>query len=258
MIRLAYFMKGKGFVRAAYHPNFRAYSYCVKGITYLSMGPGWAYHFDYLSRLLDDTFSYYYKPDIGDCVIDIGAGLGEESVIYALKVGPTGKVYSIEANATSYAAIEFMAETNKFTWLKPLHLAIYSENTTVNIEDDDKNYVKNTIHADRRSGMMVKALTLDSVIQQFQIGKIDFLKVNIEGAEKFLIQGMTDSLNKIRNLCIACHDFRHTFHGDGAYYVTKDIVKSYLENNGFEIMIRNTGNRVTDDYVYARNLNFKE
>ena len=69
------------FVRAEYHRLYRAYSYKVRGTTYLSAGPGWAYSFDYLKGILQDSFCYLYVPKRGDCVVDIGAGLGASRAV---------------------------------------------------------------------------------------------------------------------------------------------------------------------------------
>lgn len=255
--QLAYFLKGHGYVRSCFHPAFRAYEYRVNGIVYLSPGPGWAFSFEYLSSLLKETFNYGYTPGIGDCVVDIGAGLGEETVIYALQVGNKGVVHALEANPTTFAGLAYMCQQNKFTWTIPHNIAIYNEDSEVTIEDDEHNYLTNTINSTHptRSAIRVKAKTLDSLVKECELTRIDFLKSNIEGAEQYLIGGMNDSIKIVRNVCISCHDFRHKFHRHGEFYVTKEKVKAFLINNGFEVSTRNTGNSVIDDYVYATNPN---
>ena len=253
--QIAYFVKGFGYVPSVYHSAFRAYSYKVNGITYLSMGPGWAYSYNYLRNALIETYNQYYMPKPGDCVVDIGAGLGEESVIYSLITGANGKVHALEANPITFAGLQHMCEQNKFNHTTPHHLAIYHTDGEVTIEDDEENYLTNTINVrgSGKSSILVKAITLDTLVKENNITRIDFLKSNIEGAEQYLIEGMYDSLNIIRNCCISCHDFRHNYHNHGEFYMTKNKVTTFLEKHGFEITIRNTGNRVVDDYIYARN-----
>ncbi len=257
--RVAYRLKGFGYVRSTYHPAFRAYEYKVKGIVYMSLGPGWAYSFDYLKDALQATYGYYYTPQPGDCVVDIGAGLGEETVIYALLVGKKGSVHALEANPSTHAGLQYMCEQNKFTWVVTHHLAIYKEDGNVIIEDDEENYLINTIHpmANRKGASQVEAKTLDTLVKEYNITRIDLLKSNIEGAEQYLIEGMNHAIKIIRNICISCHDFRHNYHQHGEFYMTKQTVISFLEKHGFEIQTRNTGNRVVDDYIYARNTNQK-
>lgn len=255
LISLGYWSKGFGFVRARYHPAFRAYQYKVKGTTYMSAGPGWAYSFGYLENSLKNSYCHDYLPKKGDCVVDIGAGLGEETVIYAQLVGDSGKVFAVEANPTVFEGLNFMCLQNKFHWVHPRNVAVYKSDGFVLIEDDKESYLKNTINSSTPGSVKVPARTFDSIIKENGISTIDFLKVNIEGAEQFLILGMSQSAGIIRNLCISCHDFRQNFHNDGEFYLTKQKVTDFLKSSGFEVKLRNTGNPLVDDYVYARNTN---
>lgn len=255
----AYFLKGFGYVKSAYHPAFRAYEYKVKGTVFMSLGPGWAYHAQYLKNALLETYNFNYEPKQGDCIVDIGAGLGEETVVYAELVGEKGKVHALEANPSTHAGLAYMCKQNNFKWVVPHNLAIYKSDGEVTIEDDEENYLTNTIQAatSGNPGFTVKAKSLDSFVKENGIDRIDFLKSNIEGAEQYLIEGMKESIKIIRNFCISCHDFRHVYHNHGEFYMTKDKIKTFLEENAFEVTMRNTGNRVVDDYIYARNTRLK-
>lgn len=254
--QIGYLLKVRRFVKVRYHSIFRAYEFRVKGLSYLSAGPGWAYSFDFLKKMVQDSFCYLYMPKPDDCIIDIGAGLGEETVIYAMLVGSGGEVHALEANPLTYSGLSYLCDRNNFTWVKPHHLAIYKSEGEVTIEDDENNYLTNTINSrmSDKSGFVVRAESLDTFVKKNGIKKIDFLKSNIEGAEQFLIQGMVESAVIIKNLCISCHDFRHNYHNHGEFYMTKQKVKSFLEKQGFEVTMRNTRNRVIDDYIYAKNI----
>jgi FkbM family methyltransferase len=250
---LPYFLKGHGYVPAQYHYDIRAYSFQVRGITYVSMGPGWAVSYEYLRDLLLATYNHYYLPGAGECVVDIGAGVGEEVAIYSQLVGPTGKVHAMEANPTSFAALKYMCSENNFSQTMPHHLAIFKADTEVTIEDDIENYLVNTINTrnSKSLGLLVKAKTLDTFVIENNIHQIDFLKSNIEGAEQYLVQGMSKSAHLIKHICVSCHDFRHVYHNHGEFYMTKAIVSEFLRDHGFKLTIRNTGNRVVDDYLYG-------
>lgn len=255
-----YFIRGFGWVSAKYHPRFRAYEYKIEDITYLSMGPGWAYSFPYLKELTLSTYNYFYTPKEGDTVVDIGAGLGEESIVYAQLVGNSGKVYPIEANPKTSAGLLYLFEKNDFENTYPKNFAIYNNNEYIFIEDDEENYLVNTIGTDSKgkNRYQVEAKTLDQFVKENEIPQIDFLKSNIEGAEKFLIEGMGEAVKLVKNICISCHDFRHVYHNHGEFYMTKDKIRIFFENNGFEVRVRNTGNKVTDDYIYGVNKYYKK
>ncbi len=254
---IAYFLKGFGYVQSIYHTSFRGYTYKVNGVTYLSSGPGWAYSYDYLKRMLVETYNHEYVPQAGDCVVDIGAGVGEETVIYSMLVGAKGKVHALEANPITHSGLRFMCDHNKFTQTIPHNLAIYNIDGEVTIEDDEENYLTNTINVANSeiSNNKVRAVTLDTLVKENNITCINFLKSNIEGAEQYLIEGMKDSVSIIKHVCISCHDFRHVYHNHGEFYMTKQKVKSFLEAHGFEIKVRHTGYCVVDDFIYGRNMN---
>ncbi|MBS1978375.1 MAG: FkbM family methyltransferase [Bacteroidetes bacterium] len=253
--KIGYRLNGFGWVNTYWHPEFRAYEYQIDNVSYLSMGPGWNASYPAYSDMLLQSFCYAYRPKTGDCVIDLGAGLGEESLIMSLWVGSTGRVFAIEANPIVFRGLRFLKEKNHLTQLIPENIAVYSENGYVNIEDVQGNYLVNTIQSKEGSpNHQVAAMTLDAFVEKHNISHIDFLKCNIEGAEKFLIKGMDKSISVIRNLCISCHDFRHVHHSHGEFYMTKKDVRAFLIQHGFEVTDRHTGNPVVDDYLYGRKL----
>jgi FkbM family methyltransferase len=253
---LMYIIKYLKLVRVNYHPQYRAYSFKFKHNCYMSIGPGWAYNTNYLENLLFSTYNYYYKPGPGDIVMDIGAGLGEESLIYAQLVGERGKVIAVEANPKTCEALKFAVDKNSFKQVLPVNKALYENETEIFIEDNSENYLVNTISETQvGNGFKVKAVSFNQLIEELNIEKIDFLKVNIEGAEQYLTLSMSECFKRVKNLCISCHDFRDTYHKHGSFYVTKDKIRSFLLENGFEILEREPFNRVVDDYIYARNPN---
>ncbi len=252
---IVYFVKGNGFVKVKYIQSFRAYECRIKGISYLTPGPGWAYSYGYLSSLLASTYSYYYHPKLGDTAVDIGAGLGEESIVLAQLIGPSGMVVAVEANPITHQALEYACIRNNFGWVKVINVALFKMDDEVTIEDDAESYVGNTVNTTGgKNTFKVRAITLDTLVETTNITRIDFLKLNIEGAEQFLLEGSQKSIQLVKNACISCHDFRHVYHQHGEFYVTHEKIKSFLISSGFEVITRNTGNVVVDDFVYAKRI----
>jgi hypothetical protein len=69
------------------------------------------------------------------------------------------------------------------------------------------------------------------------IDRIDFLKMNIEGAERQALPGCREALGRARFVCIAAHDFRAA-RGEGEHFRTLDFVRDFLTEAGFEIVMR--------------------
>ncbi len=83
----------------------------------------------------------------------------------------------------------------------------------------------------------VEAFRFDEVCERHGIDRIDFLKMNIEGAERFALPGMPRALRLARCACIAAHDFRAA-RGEGDEFKTHDFVLRTLQNAGFSLVLR--------------------
>ena len=73
--------------------------------------------------------------------------------------------------------------------------------------------------------------------------------MNIEGAEKGIIQGIED-FSFIKRFIISCHDFRAN-NGDGEWFRTKESVIATLKDKGYTIKPFNYGIVFAYDWVFA-------
>jgi FkbM family methyltransferase len=189
---------------------------------------------------VEDFWLLAYKPAAGDTVVDVGAGIGEETFFFSKRVGPQGRVVSIEAHPGTYLCLRKLCDYNKLKNVTPLNLAVQGEESDAFI-DDPKRHVSSTI-VDTKDGIRIKGVTLDHLTNELGIEKIDFLKMNIEGAEKAALAGMTETIKKTRYICVSCHDFLAAQHGlDGMR--TKETVSQFLLDNNFEIIPRDKDKR---------------
>jgi hypothetical protein len=104
--------------------------------------------------------------------------------------------------------------------------------------ENRENYQGNTIRQEgEECGLQhkVEGVTLDELCDQHQVKQIDFLKLNIEGAERLAIGGMQRMIHNTRNVSIACHDF---LAGDGEFYRTKALIAEFLRSHGFDVCAR--------------------
>ncbi len=199
------------------------------------------------------TWGFLYTPKIGDIVVDIGAGLGSESFYFANKVGSAGRVLSIEAHPLICDYLSRTMKLNSFTWVTVLNLAVADRTQTVTIEDDMLNHLGNSISPKAgSSGIPVAALPIDEICLLEGISSIDFLKMNIEGAECMALIGMNDMIQRTKYLCISCHDFKYRETGN-KFFQTKESVEDFLINNGFTVVQRTGEAREIGDQVNAYN-----
>ena len=209
-----------------------------------------------LSKFYDRTKStscVFYSPKDGDAIIDLGAGIGAEMIYLAQYILPNGRVYSIEASPKVSEILSINKRVNKFSNVTCHNIAISDTSGKVTISDFD-SHQKNLI-SKSGSGAEIDSFTLDDFVIQNKIDKIDFLRVNIEGAEMQMIKGMEESIKIIDNVAISCHDF--LINPNNPSEPIKSEIINFLKSNNFEIHTVSTGHLVRDSWIYGiRNKTF--
>tara|TARA_B100001250_G_C19411690_1_gene619376 strand:+ start:30 stop:659 length:630 start_codon:yes stop_codon:yes gene_type:complete len=201
---------------------------------------------------MKDINFYKYTPIDGDICIELGSANGIETLIISKLIGNNGKIFAVEASPKNYHMLETCIEKNNLNNVVPLNLAVTEKKGKVYIEEDSVDYIKNNIFAPQKNNSAeVLSLSMDDIIENYNIKKIDYLKVNIEGSEKLMIKGF-NKINIVNNLAISCHDFLGRRNGDKNLY-TKDLIVDFLLDNNFTLYNRETGTDYKDDWIYGLN-----
>lgn len=190
-------------------------------------------------REAEDCWFHVYRPSEGDVIVDVGAEIGTDTVVFARAVGPTGKVIAIEAQPQTYELLLRTCESNGLANVVPLNVAVADAKREERISSGaglESNFIG------VEDGEVVQADTLDNLLRD--LPRIDLLKMNIEGAEQLAIKAMEETLEKTAYLAIACHDFVDP---ESAWFRTMDKVAAYLTGKGFTIVTRDS-----DERVYVR------
>jgi FkbM family methyltransferase len=253
---LKYFFKKNGvFLQDIItYDNGKFFLYKVDNIFIPDESLYWPVSFETKLKKCKNESLFAYQPHNGDTIIDIGAGLGEETILFSKLVGDKGRVIAIEANPSVFKILKKVIELNHLKNVYAFNLAIYEKDAMVSLVDAyasyDAVFIKKDVYDKENS---VKGVRFDTFLKEQQIDRIDFLKVNIEGGEKFVIDTIsTHQLNKIPHIAIACHDFRYRKERND-FFRTKDYVTQQLLKNSFDVsQSRQTGIDYIDDWVYAK------
>jgi FkbM family methyltransferase len=222
-----------------------------KGVTKISYDEGvwihettfgyFAYHHPYIrldmarmDELARTNFWWGYQPCPGDTVIDIGAGVGEEVLTFSRALGPWGKLICIEAHPRTYRCLEKLVQYNGLANVISVHQAVTDVPCGTVTIDDASDYLANRLNT---RGFSVPATTIDAIHRRLGLDRINFLKMNIEGAEQLAIRGMRETLKRTEVLCISCHDSLAEVTGDHALR-TKNEVRQFFQQNGIRIRER--------------------
>ena len=182
-----------------------------------------------------DYFLHSYRLRPGDVAIDGGACTGWETLLFSQLVGPSGRVVAIEAHPVTYKCLTEMCRRNRLANVVPLQCAVADEPGTATITDFDDRQQANTIAGDR-GVIPVKLRTIDDIVSELGIERVDLIKLNIEGSELNALCGARETLPITQHLAVACHDFLADEFGENMR--TKAKVRSLLENAGFRITER--------------------
>ena len=198
-----------------------------------------------------DNWTWGYLPRAGDTVIDVGAGIGEEAVIFSRLVGESGRVISIEAHPRTFSCLQETIRRSGLTNVTALHYAVAEQDGELSIDDGDVHLANSVIG--QRGNLKVPARSLDSLADELGLGEIALVRMNIEGAERLAVKGMSRFAPKVRNVVISCHDFIATEYGGSPAFRTRDDVRAALEAQGLMISTRpDAAEAWVRDYLYGR------
>lgn len=199
-----------------------------------------------------DAFCHAFTPRDGDTVLDVGAGVGREALVFAQLVGPRGVVHCLEPHPATFALLLRMRQANGLENVRCHQLAVSDEcgEVRINTEQEAHLYYRNRLVGDGE-GATVPAVTLETFIREQEIERVDLLAMNIEGTETAALRGIAAVVDRVHNVAIGCHDFVADETGDDRMR-TKSDVRTLLQSYGFTVSDRDhDGPAWRRDFVYG-------
>lgn len=172
-----------------------------------------------------NRYEKFYKIAHGDNVIDAGANEGILTLIYSKKVKETGNVYAFEPDSKNILTFKKNHALNSDTeniqlqkkglWNKNDIIEFYEAGTVgSSVFYEGKNAVKSKI----------EVTSIDEFIRERNIPKLNFIKMDIEGAEIEALIGAVDTIKSLRpNFAIA------SYHLIDKEYTYKKLETFFLE-----------------------------
>ena len=185
----------------------------------------------------------HYLPTAGDLVVDLGAGYGEEA-LYLSRYSKGFRYIGVEAQPVIYECL-----ANTFNDAGEGFIASPYVITDADMVKFVSQRSYAAVGAAPKAYIEVPTISWDRFLERYQISQIDLFKMNIEGAEKDVIQGITD-FGIIKRFIISCHDFRAN-NNEGEWYRSKETVTRVLTENGYKLKRFEYGINWADDWIYA-------
>lgn len=199
--------------------------------------------------IIKELYFKHYLPTGDDVFIDVGAGIGMESMFLSRQADYKGRIYAIEASPLTFELLKANIQNNHLNNIHPFNVAISDRSGKIFIDDSHVNHIANSVFTSK--GTEVRAVTMDGFMEENQIDSVGLLKVNIEGAERLLISSF-EKITRVKHVAISCHDFLYRRSGDENFKTKKTIIR-FLENRNFAVCGNETGIDYVDDWVYGSN-----
>jgi FkbM family methyltransferase len=183
-----------------------------------------------------------FHPKEGDTVVDVGAHMGRYTITSSKSVGSSGKVIAVEAHPYNFRMLQHNLSLNKLGNVSALNWAVYSKKAKLKLylPDEDLGYtmhhslMTNYLTAKynkeiERRYIEVEADTLDNLLKSRGINQVNWIKIDVEGAEYEVLKGAREVLSA--NKCIS---ILVEVHGKETYGPTMELLRSNNFNIEFE------------------------
>lgn len=143
----------------------------------------------------------------GDIVLDIGANIGYFSLVFSQVVGTNGRVFAFEPDPNNFALLKKNVEINNLKNVALNQKAVSDVSKSLPLYLCEYNHAQHRIYPSPRCNetVMVDAITIDEYLAGTEFyNRINFVKMDVEGAEYNVIEGMKKTLKSNPNLKILC------------------------------------------------------
>ena len=136
----------------------------------------------------------------GDRFVDVGANIGYYTCLASKLVGPSGRVYAIEASPPIYEKLLENLNLNEVRNAYTLNNAVFDRETTLSVfQEGEGNIGQSSVFQSENNKLIAKqveAMPLHKLIDRQELYSARLIKIDVEGAEWFVINGLKGHLDR--------------------------------------------------------------
>lgn len=179
------------------------------------------------TNILIDILKVMVKKSENIVFVDVGAHIGYYTCIAAKIIDKKGEVYAFEPEPFNYSLLMKNIYINNFKNVLPVNKAISDKKGKIKLFLSYEGGQHSIAHGQCcYSSVEVETITLDEF---FKDKKIDIIKIDVEGAEPFVIRGGSKILRNVKCMFIEFSQSTLNYAGISP----EDYLQS-IENIGFE------------------------
>ncbi len=176
-------------------------------------------------QLFDEKIYGFIAKTDQPYILDCGANIGL-SVIYFKQLYPRSTIVAFEADKAIFETLQRNVQSFGYENVEVLNRAVWNSETELNFTSDGGDGGRLSIPEDKPS-QVVKTIRLRDYLDR----KIDFLKLDIEGAEVAVLEDCADRLTQVECLFVEYHSFAGQ---PQSFHVLTDV----LARAGFRLHIQ--------------------
>lgn len=133
----------------------------------------------------------------GNTILDIGANIGYYTLLFAKLVGKKGRIIAFEPDPDNFALLKKNIEINNYKNVILVQKAVSDKTGKLRLYFCEDNKGNHRIYdsGDNRQSIKIESIRLDDYFKNYD-GSINFIKMDIQGAEGGALQGMPNLLKK--------------------------------------------------------------
>lgn len=203
----------------------------------------------------DHFLDKYYHPKVfiekGDYVFDVGISAYPHTTFEFAKIVDQGKIFAFEPNPNNckHLVKEYEAFRENSN-IKLIEKGLFNKRINMLLSD---NGPASSIYTTNEKVVDAEFITLDEFIKENNIEKVDFIKMDIEGAEPEALEGCIETIRKFKpKLAISIyHKPEHSF---SILLQINEILRNGVkdEQGKYEFYIENQSPLMVETVLYAK------
>jgi FkbM family methyltransferase len=138
----------------------------------------------------------------GMVVIDAGSNVGYHSLLASKAVGPSGRVFAFDPDPENMGLLRANLDLNGVTNVTTVNSALSDRAQTARFYRDTANHGAHTLSRTNvevpGEEFSVSCVRLDDALEGLGVQRVDFIKVDIQGAEAMMLRGAKKTLERDR------------------------------------------------------------
>ncbi|TRX20990.1 FkbM family methyltransferase [Flavobacterium franklandianum] len=170
-------------------------------------------------------YQHFYKVQPNNVVLDAGANCGHLSIFFSKLVGKNGIVYAFEPDTFNIKRINSNKQLNNdlLDNIRIEELLLWNENKLVDFYEAGTVGSSAVWIPDTDKCVKKEAVRIDHWVTKNNIKKLDFIKMDIEGAEIEALDGCVQTIENLKpNFAIASY---HIVEGAATYIKVEEFFK---------------------------------